>query len=136
MPPLRGRRRAVRAEESGAVEGCAAAGGDLELVQVSAVQPGAQSARVAETGVVGEAHIDRLILELTQVDQRIDRVALRARPERSARVAMDARLALRGIRLTPDAVRVATRDAVGLDQVRAIGSDDVRDLDVGVIDRG
>src|SRR5262249_9058886 len=49
---------------------------------------------------------------------------------------MDARLAYRRIRLTPDAVRVVARDAVGLDEVRAIGGDDLRDLDVGETARG
>src|SRR5262249_36585324 len=97
MPPLRRRRSAVRTEEPGAVEGCpAAAWSGLELLQVASVQTRPQSAHRAQRSVIGEAHVDRLVLELTQIDQRIDRVALRTGPERSTRVAMDTRLAHRG----------------------------------------
>src|ERR1700732_3230069 len=48
---------------------------------------------------------------------------------------MDARLAWARIGPAPDAVRVVARDAVGLNEIRAEGRDDLRDLNVRVIDR-
>src|ERR1700742_2462225 len=80
------------------------------------------------TQPICQAYIDRLVLESCDVQQRIVRVSLRARPKGSVRVSLDQLAEIAGC--------VAAQNAVVLNQVRTIRRDDIRDLDVRVIDGG
>src|ERR1700742_4573906 len=80
------------------------------------------------TQPICQAYIDRLVLESCDVQQRIVRVALRARPKGSVRVSLDQLAEIAGC--------VAAQNAVVLNQGRTGRRDGIRNLDFFVIDGG
>src|SRR6516225_12346699 len=87
-----------------------------------------EPARLPHIQQIHHRHVDRLVLETCDVQEGIDRVALRARPQGSTRVTM--------YQLAEIAGCDPAQDAIVLDQIRTVGRDDVRNLDVHVVDRG
>src|SRR5580704_3851223 len=87
-----------------------------------------EPAPLPHTQPIRQTYIDRLVLESCDVQKRIVRVALRARPKGSVRVSLDQLAEIAGC--------VAAQNAVVLNQVRTERRDDIRNLDVCVIDGG